>query len=308
LNNLLMPLLLAPCVTPMQRPGQVPEDVVVKITDVVSASDIHTFQRVHTEITVLRHLDGVYGVIPLVEYGLSQGSQRSSGSGTGRTSDAWHLVFPRYSSSLRTWRQQLQHLSLSNPAHVAGLLGVFQQVVDIVAAIHGQSVVHFDIKCDNVLISQGSAGVAPYRSRTTTAGALDLTGASSSLSAGSSSSDVQREKLQQACELLGVQAVTEVVLADFGDALWFPAGKPQTLRSRGTELFSSPEMLMLGTDRRASDSFDRRQGAGAGVPHDMWSLGCALFELLTGQVLFEREVSSVSWLTQNYNREPARMD
>jgi serine/threonine protein kinase len=84
----------------------------------------------------------------------------------------------------------------------------------------------------------------------------------------------------------------QVVLADFGDAVMFgSSGESSTHRHRGTELFSSPEMLLLGRHKPDADSFDRRKHKGAGAAHDVWSCGCTLYELLTGEVLFQEEVS-----------------
>ena len=85
----------------------------------------------------------------------------------------------------------------------------------------------------------------------------------------------------------------QVVLADFGDAVMFgSSGSAFTHRHRGTELFSSPEMLLLGRQKSDAPNFDRRRHKGAGAAHDVWSCGCTLYGLLTGKVLFQEEVSS----------------
>jgi len=82
----------------------------------------------------------------------------------------------------------------------------------------------------------------------------------------------------------------QVVLADFGDAVMFgSSGTAFTHRHRGTELFSSPEMLLLGRQKADAPNFDRRRHKGAGAAHDVWSCGCTLYGLLTGKVLFQEE-------------------
>lgn len=126
------------------------------------------------------------------------------------------------------------------------------QVACAVRDLHATGVVHFDLKCDNVLLLPEDA--PPART-----------------------------------------VPLRVLLADFGDALALSndAGTPTwTRRHRGTELFSSPEMLLLhaGQQHPEHARHDRRKHRGVGSAHDVWSLGCLLFELMTGGLLFEAEV------------------
>ena len=56
-----------------------------------------------------------------------------------------------------------------------------------------------------------------------------------------------------------------------------------TSRARGTDCFKSPEMLMVGCASHAEQRYyDRRRRQGVGPASDVWSLGCLLFELVTG--------------------------
>jgi len=53
--------------------------------------------------------------------------------------------------------------------------------------------------------------------------------------------------------------------------------------SRGTEFIKSPEMLVVANAlQKQKDSYDRRKKVGANCASDIWSLGCLLFELITG--------------------------
>ena len=59
------------------------------------------------------------------------------------------------------------------------------------------------------------------------------------------------------------------------------------LKNRGTEYIKSPEMLTLTINtKKETDQYDRRKKVGTTRSSDIWSLGCLLYEILTGDLLF----------------------
>lgn len=80
-------------------------------------------------------------------------------------------------------------------------------------------------------------------------------------------------------------------MADFGECYMYTSDKDAySNKNRGTDAIKSPEMLLLAVNtRKETDKYDRRKREGTNSLSDVWSLGCLLFELLTGQMLFDTE-------------------
>ncbi|KAL1525884.1 hypothetical protein AB1Y20_020712 [Prymnesium parvum] len=74
-----------------------------------------------------------------------------------------------------------------------------------------------------------------------------------------------------------------LVIADFGvSKLYAEAEEGYTSRDRGTEFIKSPEMLVVANKSHVPAGDD----AGVNSRSDVWSIGCLLFEVLTGEYLF----------------------
>lgn len=196
--------------------------------------------------------------------------------GVDTGADALVLVLKEYKCSLKQWRLSQEE----SPQHrVDTYWAIFREIVLACIEILDEGIVHFDLKCDNVLLEpcNGASEDAFQRGTLSSGGRL--------------------RSLLKKSECKG-RLSFRVVLGDFGESVMFPGGrdgaqKGSTLQSRGTDAFKSPEMLMVDcAPQTHQNGYDRRRAQGAGAPSDVWSLGCLLFELFTGNVLY----NDTDWL------------
>ncbi|KAA6385146.1 MAG: putative CAMK family protein kinase [Streblomastix strix] len=79
-----------------------------------------------------------------------------------------------------------------------------------------------------------------------------------------------------------------VTVCDFGESALYATETESFARvDKGTECIKSPEMINAANKMRVeAPTYDRRIQVGADKKSDAWSLGCLLYELVTGYYLF----------------------
>mmetsp|Transcript_18645 Transcript_18645/g.25756 ORF Transcript_18645/g.25756 Transcript_18645/m.25756 type:complete len:973 (+) Transcript_18645:2-2920(+) len=169
----------------------------------------------------------------------------------GVDGDHYWISMKFYKGSLKQWRmKQSAPLKQNLPIY----LNIFLNIVNAMKWLEENKVNHYDIKCDNYLIEPLVENCAEE----------DLW---------FQQSDVPNFSL---------------CIADFGESKIYETElEGYTIRNRGTEYNKSPEMLNVAyASQKTRATYDRRKKIGANIANDMWSLGCAFYELLTGEFLF----------------------
>jgi serine/threonine protein kinase len=195
----------------------------------------------------------------------------------GITASAAWLVMERCTTSLRAWRLDTctSGSRLSIP-HVKVCIDIFACVVHRLGQLHANGVTHYDVKCDNILLRTGFENILERNM---------------ALSSQSDSSYTRR----------WLHLLPSVCWADFGESVFnpgIPAAQAPMATGRGTECIKAPEVLLAARSSSNSGVNGAENSEGStGEKCDIWSLGCLLFELITGSFLFQSDDWAQFFLT-----------
>ncbi|GFR48222.1 hypothetical protein Agub_g10082 [Astrephomene gubernaculifera] len=238
---------------PVAPGGATSVQVVIKTIQLPGSSfDGCVLADVFGEVTIMERFSGHDCICQLLDYGMHD--------------DAYWIVMRRYRCSLAEWRARQRPLNPATAGQAAAVaataaaarvfLSALSQVVDALRLLASHNVVHFDLKCSNVLIEPLS-GVrdgelwAPVGN--TNASSVTTGNSSSNAAASTADSATSASGAGKASASAHV-APFRCVLADFGEARAYrSAAEAFTARNRGTEVFKSPEMLLLNATSRTSN-------------------------------------------------------
>jgi len=203
----------------------------------------------------------------------------------GADETGYWIVMKYYSTTLKKWRDSLRGSIADN---LPAMLAVYRQVLQAMAVMHRHGIVHYDLKCDNIMIDLDKANQ--------NGGVLSAAVASTAAGAG----EEGRAEAPMAVEVVGGQvaqdSAPQVAVADFGESRMMESPDELDMRNRGTEIIKCPEMLELEKfGKKDSNVHDRRKHVGTNASADIWSLGCLLFELLAGRYLFQDDDFGTFW-------------
>ena len=292
--------------------------VVKRIPRERSVHDQPTILSVFVEVGCLELLANVTGVCRLYNYGVEKGEYWLALEAGEMSLERWRMTafLDKYNdyklcgddNSLRRLGGQW----VANSSSLGLLFSIYKDILYIVGSIHERHVIHFDIKCENFIVKDARLLTVGNLERLQhenggASGLIFLIDFGESVICKSSSTGSSTEKsevgdepyLMRARGTLPVQSPEMLRLTEFkSDELVGGVGSVMnttrsafSVGSRGVRQCAT----RAGSIRNSLSQYRIRDASSAssipGKRSDVWSLGCALVQLVTGVHLF----GGMSW-------------